>query len=225
MPSYYVLIQPSGVFVKEAEFFERQGGLNDAWGKKWRGPIEAASIEDARERCRDLTPSERASKWDAAAAAGSLRISVDIGRAKKVYVASSWRNERQPEVVKALLAAGHFVYDFRNPAADDHGFGWSEIDPNWKQWTAKQQVECYSHEAAVRGLKFDFDAMKWCDALVMVQPCGRSAALELGWAIGAGKKTIVLMAEGSEPELMLRLADHLCLTMDEVIEKLAEAKT
>ena len=30
---------------------------------------------------------------------------------KHIYVASSWRNEYYPEVVKALREAGHEVYD------------------------------------------------------------------------------------------------------------------
>jgi hypothetical protein len=46
-------------------------------------------------------------------------------------------------------------------------------------------------------------------------------ALELGWAAGAGKATIVLLADG-EPELMLKMADHLCLDMWEVIAALEE---
>lgn len=33
-----------------------------------------------------------------------------------IYVASSWRCARQPAVVAALRAAGHEVYDFKNPA-------------------------------------------------------------------------------------------------------------
>lgn len=33
----------------------------------------------------------------------------------RIYVASSWRNKYQPEVVAALRKAGHKVYDFRNP--------------------------------------------------------------------------------------------------------------
>ena len=34
---------------------------------------------------------------------------------RKIYVASSWRNEYYPEVVEKLREAGHEVYDFRNP--------------------------------------------------------------------------------------------------------------
>lgn len=66
--------------------------------------------------------------------------------------------------------------------------------------------------------------MQWADACVAVQPYGRSASLELGWAIGAGKISVVLLAEGQEPELMPGLADRLCLSLDEVVEWLPRLK-
>lgn len=138
----------------------------------------------------------------------------------KIYVASSWRNARQPEVVAALRGDGHEVYDFRNPRPGAQGFAWSEIDPEWKRWTADEQVSAYAHPLAREGFFSDFRAMQWADAFVMVQPCGRSSALELGWACGAGKRTLVLLADGQEPELMLRLADHLCLTIAQVLSEL-----
>lgn len=141
----------------------------------------------------------------------------------RIYVASSWRNEQQPEVVRALRAVGHEVYDFREPKPGNRGFAWSEIDPNWKQWTAADQIRAYEHSEAVRGLKNDYEGMRWADTIVMLQPCGRSAALELGWAIGAGKRTFVIMVDGQEPELMIRLADHLVLSVEEVIARLAVA--
>ena len=40
----------------------------------------------------------------------------------RIYVASSWRNPYQPEVVAALRKAGHEVYDFRNPKDNPGGF-------------------------------------------------------------------------------------------------------
>lgn len=139
---------------------------------------------------------------------------------RKIYVASSWRNQQQAEVVFKLRQAGHKVYDFKNPDLTDKGFSWSDVDKNWKSWTAAQQIDAYDHPAAVAGLRNDFEAMKWCDTLVMLQPCGRSAALELGWAIGAHKETFVIMVDGQEPELMTRLADYLCLSVEAVIAKL-----
>ena len=40
----------------------------------------------------------------------------------KIYLASSWKNTDQPDLVEALRNAGHDVYDFRNPTPDDAGF-------------------------------------------------------------------------------------------------------
>lgn len=136
----------------------------------------------------------------------------------KIYVASSWKNTRQPEVVAALRAAGHSVYDFKNPAPGDHGFGWKQVLPEPPPWTARQTIEVLDHPVADRGFKFDFDAMNWADVIVMLQPCGVSAALELGWAAGAGKRTAVLMADHQEPELMLKMADFLTDNLVAIVE-------
>jgi hypothetical protein len=135
----------------------------------------------------------------------------------KIYVASSWRNDIQPKVVDALRKAGHAVYDFKNPREGDKGFHWSEIDPDWKQWTPEKYRECLKHPIAEAGYKSDFDAMGWADVFVGVQPFGRSASLEMGWAAGAGKKTILLLENG-EPELMVKILDHICCSIEEVIE-------
>ena len=56
----------------------------------------------------------------------------------KIYVASSWRNPEQPEVVTALRSLSYEVYDFRNPGDGKSGFGWREIDPNWLNWTPER---------------------------------------------------------------------------------------
>lgn len=139
-----------------------------------------------------------------------------------IYVASSWRNNIQPSVVERLRAEGHTVYDFKNPVPGDDGFHWSEIDPDWKQWSPEAFRDALEHPLAVTGFKLDMDALKACDACVLVLPCGRSAHLELGYAVGANKLTVVLLAKG-EPEMMYRMVDHLCLSLDEVVAVLAKA--
>ena len=139
----------------------------------------------------------------------------------RIYVASSWRNQQQPKVVKALRNAGHEVYDFRNPAPGDHGFGWSEIDPDWQQWNTEEFIQALEHPIAVAGFNKDLGGMESADAFVLVMPCGRSAHLEAGWAIGRGIPTAILLAD-AEPELMYRLADRLCTSLDEVLAWLAE---
>ena len=133
----------------------------------------------------------------------------------KVYVASSWRNEHQPGVVERLRRDGHDVYDFRNPTEGDGGFHWSEIDTAWQTWTPEQYIEGLRHPVAQRGFLTDMTALKWADIVVLVLPCGRSAHLELGYAVGAGKRTIVLLSDG-EPELMNLMVGRLATSVEEV---------
>lgn len=133
----------------------------------------------------------------------------------RVYVASSWRNELQPRVVKTLRAAGHQVYDFRDAA----GFHWSQIDPDWKNWRPNTFRHGLDHPLAERGFAKDMSALRLAEVVVLVQPCGISAHLELGWAEGAGKRTVVMLDDG-EPELMYKMVDDMCVTLDEVEEAL-----
>jgi len=138
----------------------------------------------------------------------------------KVYVASSWRNETQPRVVAALRDAGHKVYDFRHPADGDNGFHWSEIDPNWKQWGPREFAGALEHPLARAGYLSDIRHLNDCDVCVLVLPCGRSAHLEAGHAVGANKVVVALLDDG-EPELMYRMFDNLAFTIEGVVSALA----
>ena len=117
----------------------------------------------------------------------------------KIYVASSWRNPFQPAIVQALREDKHEVYDFRNPSDGDSGFHWREIESDWQEWTSERYVEALAHPIAEAGFKKDRDALDWCDACVCVLPCGRSAHLELGYAIGQQKRTAILMPDRTVP--------------------------
>lgn len=126
---------------------------------------------------------------------------------RKIYVASSWRNEYQPMVVEVLKSMGHEVYDFRNPPNGDKGFYWSEIDPNWENWTGEEYIKALEHPRAIEGFKNDYEAMQWADTCVMVLPCGRSANTEAGWMKGFGKDVFVFQPIPQEPELMYKIYD------------------
>lgn len=133
----------------------------------------------------------------------------------KLYLASSWRNKKQPDILWALRGAGHEVYDFRNP-----GFLWSDIDPNWEKWDPENFRRKLFHPLAMNGFNQDFNAMKWAEACVLLMPCGRSAHLEAGYFIGADKILIVLLSDG-EPELMYKMATDICISEKELIHKLS----
>lgn len=87
----------------------------------------------------------------------------------KIYVASSWRNQHQPQVVSFLREQGHEVYDFRHPAGKT-GFQWSQIDEDWRNWSTDQYRAALEHPIAQAGFKSDFDAMQWADVCVLVLP-------------------------------------------------------
>jgi len=142
----------------------------------------------------------------------------------KIYVASSWRNTRQQNVVTLLRAAGHDVYDFRNPPGNT-GFSWRQVvdDASALKDPRRYRDEVLKHPRALEGFKSDMDALIAADATVLVLPCGRSAHLELGYAVKPGKKTIVLLDDVvDEPELMYLMCTDICLNIGEVITKLAE---
>lgn len=134
----------------------------------------------------------------------------------RIYVASSWRNEPYPQVVDALRADGHEVYDFRNPPGGT-GFSWQQVDAS-----NARDIDSYFRaldtDIAERGFLSDEHHLSQCDALLLVLPCGRSAHLEAGFAIGRGKRTVILLHEDKfEPELMYLLAGraNIVRTLDE----------
>lgn len=141
-----------------------------------------------------------------------------------IYVASSWRNEVQPTVVKLLRGLGHETYDFR----DSDGFNWSEVDPTVEVAgfavygaSPADYLKLLHSPQARRGFARDMATLKLADTLVLVLPCGRSAHLELGYAIGAGKRTIVLLDNPCQPELMYRAVDYICASIHELCNALA----
>jgi hypothetical protein len=128
-------------------------------------------------------------------------------RAGYVYVASSWRNALQPVLVNILRQAEIDCYDFRNPEGGT-GFHWSEVGVDSAGETPEDYLAGLDRPRSIAGFEADFAAMQKADTFVLVLPCGRSAHLELGWAVGAGKRTAIFLGEQPViPELMYRMAD------------------
>ncbi len=106
------------------------------------------------------------------------------------------------------------------------GIRWGDMDSNWTAWTPEQYRDALiSHPVASHGFLSDFRAMQWADTCVLLLPSGRSAHLEAGWMAGAGKRTVVLLAPGQDPELMNLLLDDICVSVDELLKVLVEGAT
>ena len=138
----------------------------------------------------------------------------------KIYVASSWRNEYYPEVVRSLREAGHEVYDFRNPPHGGIGFHWTDVDPNASDWTFEEYAEGLKHPKAERQFAADLKALEWADTCVLVLPCGRSAHTEAGWMAGAGRRVIAYIPEMMEPELMYKLFSQVVGNLEDLVRSI-----
>ena len=146
----------------------------------------------------------------------------------RIYLASSWRNEAQPEALAELRRAFYPVYDFRNPGDawdrqktgdDSGGFRWSDIDPSWETWSPWAFRQALETQAALLGFGRDWSAMQRSDVGVLLLPCGRSAHLEAGYFAGHPEKRLYIVAqELPEPELMYGMADGLFLSVAELLE-------
>jgi nucleoside 2-deoxyribosyltransferase len=143
---------------------------------------------------------------------------------KCIYLIGSLRNPKIPEIANALAAAtGYEVFaDWHaaGPSADDH---WRDYEKSRNpNVTIKEAV--YG-EAARHCFEFDKQHLDRSDIVVLVMPAGKSGHLELGYAIGKGKKGYVLF--DSEPErydIMLRFADGLATSLDELVGMLWEGE-
>lgn len=89
------------------------------------------------------------------------------------------------------------------------GSDWEKVD---------EYMSMISHPRAIEGYNADFAAMNRADTFVLVLPCGKSAHLELGWAVGAGKRTAILMEDPIEPELMYKMVDHLSPSVMDLLD-------
>jgi hypothetical protein len=155
------------------------------------------------------------------------KVTEQLSLTRKIYVASSWRNLMQDATVSILRAAKFDVYDFKNPP-NGAGFQWKDValdhsKPLTNTSTAidfadaNKYLAALDHPRAEEGFHSDFDAMKAADTFVLVLPCGRSAHLELGWAVGAGKRTAILLDDPCTPELMYKMVDYIAPTMMDLL--------
>lgn len=146
----------------------------------------------------------------------------------RIYLASSWRNVYQSNVLASLREAGHEVYDFKNPGPGNNGFGWKQCDPGLQDdLTVSRLRSVLAHPVAVAGFNHDFRAMQWAEVCVLLLPSGMSAHLEAGWMSGSGRRVVVCAPEVRKPELMYKCFDGvdgstpLFATVEEVIAALA----
>lgn len=140
-----------------------------------------------------------------------------------VYLASSWRNAQYPAML-ARFRQEIEVYDFRDP---ERAFDWRQIDPEWDGGpiSMERYKKLLDHPRAVEGFEADMAALRSARAVVLLNPCGSSAHLEAGWAVGAGKPLYVLTEPEQRPDLMYRMAELVTADPHEILMALKHLLT
>lgn len=133
------------------------------------------------------------------------------GRECRIYIASSWKNSSWlSHLAKIFREDGHLVDLFCEPCKHRTVFNWEALiysldGRNPKETTIKEIIDV---PRVVDAFEQDKTWLDWCDVVIMVLPCGRSAHLEAGYGKGSGKELYIIgdFAPG-EFDLMYRFAD------------------
>jgi len=146
----------------------------------------------------------------------------------KIYLASSWKNkEAVLEMATLLRDEGHVVDAF---CEEDRAvsFNWSDLfetmDKEGLDITEYGARDVINHWMVQDAFMYDKQQLDWCDAVVMLLPCGRSSHMEAGYAVGMGKKLYIVGGfEKGEFDVMYGFAEWMYY-YDELHEMLLELR-
>lgn len=129
----------------------------------------------------------------------------------------SLRNEKIPEI-------GNKIRELGFEAFDDWFSPGPEADEFWRKYEharGSSYKESLNNWAAKHVFEFDKYHIDRSDIAVLYMPAGKSAHLELGYAIGQGKPAFILFDE--EPDrwdVMTQFANDVFFSPEELIEEL-----
>lgn len=132
-----------------------------------------------------------------------------------IYIIGSLRNENIPvvsnhlrrlnpnwEVFDSWYAPGPHADDYLRDYCKGKGFNYKQTLKDW---------------AATHIFEFDKKHISRATDVVMVMPCGKSGHLELGWAMGQGKRGYVLFDETPERvDIMYQFATDVFFDINEL---------
>lgn len=139
----------------------------------------------------------------------------------KIYMASSWKNEKVVKAVTNILReTGFDVDNFTDNANGRFVFHYLEIG----EIHTLNAISFLKDERAQKAFQEDKKWLDWADVVVLVLPAGRSAHLEAGYIKGQGKHLVILSPYGfpsGEFDVMYGFADLLTTQTSEVMAFLA----
>lgn len=110
-------------------------------------------------------------------------------RPKSIYIIGSLRNPRIPEIGSALRARGWDAFDDWHSAGEHADDAWRDYERS-RGHSLPKALDGY---AAQHTFNFDKTHLDRCEYALLVLPAGKSGHLELGYAIGQGKPSFILL--------------------------------
>lgn len=132
-----------------------------------------------------------------------------------VYVIGSLRNPIIPDIGNRLRSIGWDVFD------DWHAAG-PHADDEWKRYEEERgntYREALKGYAAKHVFEFDLFHLDRCDAALLVLPAGKSGHLELGYMVGSGKRTGVVLDTPERWDVMYQFANQVFFSVDEMLQE------
>lgn len=137
---------------------------------------------------------------------------------KTIYLISSLRSKRIPDVAASLREIGFDVFDdwyAAGPEADDY----------WKAYEEERgssYIEALQGYAAKHVHDFDLHHLGRADMGLLALPAGKSGHLELGYLIGQGKPGFILLDANGFPgkdrwDVMYRFATRVFTTSEDMV--------
>lgn len=134
-----------------------------------------------------------------------------------IYVGGALANPEIVRITKLLMDNGFDAFsEWYTPGKD--------ADVLWRDYELSlgfDYREALNRPAAQQVFNFDKRNIDASDTFVMVMPCGKSAHLELGYAVGTGKRTLVYMPEQPDRwDVMLAAVDCIVYGDSELLDAL-----
>ena len=136
--------------------------------------------------------------------------------ARKIYLIGSMKNSELPKTAIELRKLGHEVFDeWYAPGPD--------ADEYWRDYEIQRGrtfKEALTGAHAKDVFEFDKKWLDWADTVVLLMPAGKSAHLELGYSVGRGKETHIVLDSPDRWDIMYGFASHVWDTASELMEAL-----
>jgi hypothetical protein len=137
-----------------------------------------------------------------------------------VYLIGSLRNPSIPHVANEIRKIGFEVFD-------DWFAAGPEADDKWRDYEkarGRTYIEALQGLAADHVFRFDLTHLDACDIAILYLPAGKSAHIELGYAIGKGKLGYIVLDNPERWDVMYKFAHGVFSNLDDLKKELIKIR-